>query len=174
MAGFELPVQACQELDERGFTVVPGPVQDIARLAAAYDDVVRSADPEDVKVGSSTTRVRDLVNRGSEFDSLYLHPPVLKACSRVIREPFRLSTMHARTLRPALPAQSLHVDFERDLHGWTMVGFIFMVDEFRIDNGATRFLPASHRWRVVPAELARGDLKADYPGQVFACGPPDR
>jgi ectoine hydroxylase-related dioxygenase (phytanoyl-CoA dioxygenase family) len=48
-----------------------------------------------------------------------------------------------RTLRPSLPAQNLHVDFERDGRGWTMVGFIFMVDEFRNDNGATRFVPGS-------------------------------
>jgi len=52
-----------------------------------------------------------------------------------------------------------------------MVGFIFMVDEFRTDNGATRFVPGSHLWSVVPPELALGEFKADYPGQVLACGP---
>jgi ectoine hydroxylase-related dioxygenase (phytanoyl-CoA dioxygenase family) len=81
-----------------------------------------------------------------------------------------LSAMHARTLRPRLPAQNLHVDFERDSHGWTMVGFIFMVDEFRNNNGATRFVPGSHLWSDVPHEL-HDDPKADYPGQVLACGP---
>src|SRR4051812_19626122 len=99
-------MEACQELDDSGFTVMPGPVPiaDLARLAAAYDAVVKSADAEDVKMGSSTTRVRDFVNRGPEFDTLYLHPPVLEACRRTIGRPFRLSTMHARTLRPGLPA----------------------------------------------------------------------
>ena len=108
-------------------------------MGAAYDAAVARAAPDDLKVASSTTRVRDFVNRGPEFDALYLHPPVLKACCHVINEPFRLSTMHARTVRPDLPAQNLHVDFERDSHGWTMVGFIFTVDEFRNDNGATSF-----------------------------------
>jgi hypothetical protein len=173
MDGFELSADACQELDEAGFTVVPGPVptKDLSRLAAAYDAVINRAEPEDVKVGSSTTRVRDFVNRGSEFDGLYLHPPVLKACCRIIKEPFRLSTIHARTLRPGLPAQNLHVDFERDAHGWTMVGFIFMVDEFRDDNGATRFVRGPHLWSAAPPDLLLGDLKADYPGQALACGP---
>src|SRR6266481_8116777 len=138
------------------------PAQGIAALSVAYDAAIKSADPYDVKVGSSTTRVRDFVNRGLEFDGLYLHPPVLKACCRTINEPFRLSTIHARTLRPGLPAQNLHVDFERDAHGWTMVGFIFMVDEFRDDNGATRFVPGSHLWSAVPRDLT---------GQVLACGP---
>ncbi len=63
------------------------------------------------------------------------------------------------------------VDFERDADGWTMVGFIFMVDEFRSDNGATRFVPGSHLWTEVPPEFALGEFRADYPGQVLACGP---
>lgn len=169
---FELSPATCRELDEDGFTIIPGPIptEDLSQLAAAYDAAITSADPDDVKVGSSTTRVRDFVNRGPEFDTLYLHPPLLKACCRIINEPFRLSTMHARTLRPDLPPQNLHVDFASDRRGWTMVGFIFMVDEFRHDNGATRFLPASHPWSTVPTDLL-GDPKAENPGQVLACGP---
>lgn len=162
--GVELPAGACQELDASGFTVIPGPVPaaDLPRLSAAYDAAMAGAAPQDVKVGSSTTRVRDFVNRGPEFDSLYLSLPVLKACCRIINQPFRLSTMHARTVRPGLPAQDLHVDFARDSLGWTMVGFIFMVDEFRAENGATRFVPGSHLWSAVPPDLT---------GQVLACGP---
>jgi ectoine hydroxylase-related dioxygenase (phytanoyl-CoA dioxygenase family) len=172
MDGFKLSGGAWKELDEAGFTVVSGPVpaEDLAHLGATYDGVITSADLNDVKVGSSTTRVRDFVNRGPEFDGLYLHAPILKACCRIISGPFRLSTMHARTLRPDLPAQDLHVDFARDSHGWTMVGFIFMIDEFRNDNGATRFMPGSHLWSAVPPDLL-SDLKADHPGQVLACGP---
>ncbi|MEO5922865.1 MAG: phytanoyl-CoA dioxygenase family protein [Bryobacteraceae bacterium] len=168
----DLTARACQELDEAGFTIVPGPVsvEDLAHLRTAYDTAIASAAPDDVKVGSSTTRVRDFVNRGAEFDALYLHAPVLDACRRIINQPVRLSTMHARTVRSHLPAQNLHLDYERDIHGWTMVGFIFMVDEFRSDNGATRFVPGSHLWQSVPPYFP-DDLKADCPGQVLACGP---
>jgi len=45
-----------------------------------------------------------------------------------------------------------------------------MVDDFREDNGATRFVPFSHRCSGVPNDLPE-DLKADYPGQVLACCP---
>ena len=86
MDSFDLSADAGRELDEAGFTVIPGPVpaQNLAGLSAAYDAVVSTADPDDVKVGSSTTRVRDFVNRGPVFDRLYLHPPVLEACRRII------------------------------------------------------------------------------------------
>jgi ectoine hydroxylase-related dioxygenase (phytanoyl-CoA dioxygenase family) len=157
MNGSDLPASNRQELDEVGFTIIPGPVpvDDLAQLVATYEAAASGAISDDVKVGSSTTRVRDFVNRGPEFDSLYLHPPVLKACCHIIGRPFRLSTMHARTLlRPGLPAQDLHVDYEGDSRGWTMVGFIFMIDEFRNDNGATRFVPGSHLWSKKAVELA--------------------
>jgi len=172
MNSFNLSAGKRQELDEIGFAIISGPVPavDLPQLTAAYDAAVTSAPSDDVRVGSSTTRVSDLVNRGLEFDRLYVHPPVLKACCHIMGEPFRLSTMLARTLRPNLPAQDLHVDFARDTHGWTMVGFIFMVDEFRSDNGATRFVPGSHYRSDTPQKRV-GDLKADYPGQILACGP---
>lgn len=51
-----------------------------------------------------------------------------------------------------------------------MVGFIFMLDEFRLDNGATRFVPASHNLPASPEEVM-ADTTADYEGQVLACGP---
>lgn len=169
--GCELTASAIQDLRDVGFVVIPGPVAPdrLAQLAAAYDSAVASASSDDMKIGSSTTRVRDFVNRGSMFDELYVYQPVLEACCRVIERPFRLSTMHARTLRPRMQAQALHADYERDTDGWTMVGFIFMVDEFRHNNGATRFIPGSHNWSAVPDRLMN-DPRADYENQIVACG----
>lgn len=51
-----------------------------------------------------------------------------------------------------------------------MVGFIVMVDEFRRDNDATRFVPGSHRWPHAPSDKMP-DATADYEGHVSACGP---
>jgi len=171
-AGCEPSADAIQELRDVGFVVIPGPVapDGLAQLAAAYDSAVDSASSDDVAIGSSTTRVNDFVNRGPEFDELYVYQPVLKACCRIISQPFKLSTMHARTLRPRSQAQALHVDFKRDSDGYPMVGVIFMVDEFRSDNGATRFVPGSHKGDILSDELLK-DGRADYEDHVLACGP---
>jgi ectoine hydroxylase-related dioxygenase (phytanoyl-CoA dioxygenase family) len=171
-AGCELSPGAGQDLLDVGFVVIPGPVAPggLAQLAKAYDSAVAGASADDVSVGSTTTRVHDFVNRGPEFDGLYLYQPVLEACCRVIGQPFKLSTMLARTVRPHAQAQGLHVDFKRDAEEWPMVGFIFMVDEFRSDNGATRFVPGSHRWPMTPGDLMN-DRVADGERQVQACGP---
>ena len=170
-AGSELPMDAASELEERGFVVIPGPVPSdrMALLADAYDAAVASATGDEIKMGSASTRVSDFVNRGAEFDELYVFPPLLEACYRIIGRPFKLSSLHARTLRPGSPAQELHVDVRRNSADWPLLGFIFMVDEFRRDNGATRFVPGSHRWSGTPDDTI-SDLRAEHDGQVLACG----
>jgi hypothetical protein len=168
----ELSVGAVQDLCDVGFVVISGKVASdrLAQFAEAYDSAVVCAGADDVSIGSSTTRVNDFVNRGPEFDGLYVYGPVIEACCRIIEQPFKLSTMHARTVRPYSQAQNLHVDFRHEADGWPMVGFIIMVDEFRTDNGATRFVPRSHKWPTIPTDFSN-DTSADYEGQVLACGP---
>jgi ectoine hydroxylase-related dioxygenase (phytanoyl-CoA dioxygenase family) len=164
-------MDAASELQERGFVVIPGPVpcDRMELLVNAYNDAVASATGDDIRIGSTSTRVNDFVNRGAEFDGLYVFPPLLEACSLVIGRPFKLSSLHARTLRPGASSQGLHVDVRRDSADWPLLGFILMVDEFRPDNGATGFVPGSHRWPGTPEEPI-SDPRAAPDRQVLACG----
>ena len=170
--GSELPTAAATELQDRGFVVIPGPLSPgrMERLAGAYDAAMASAIGDDIRIGSSTTRVSDFVNRGAEFDDLYVFPPVLEACVRVIGRPFKLSTLLARTVRPQQPAQRLHVDVRRDSADWPLLGVILMVDEFRPDNGATCFVPGSHGWPNAPTDIPI-DLHPEHHRPELACGP---
>ena len=171
-AGSELPGHAASAPQERGFVVIPGPepAERMARLADVYDAAVASATGDDIKIGSASTRVSDFVNRGIEFDSLYIFPPLLEAASLVIGRPFKLSSFHARTVPPGAPAPSLHVDVRRASADWPLLGFILMVDEFRPDNGATRFVPGSHRWPETP-EDATSNMRSEHDAEMLACGP---
>jgi len=65
------------------------------------------------------------------------------------------------------------VDYARDASGWTLVGFIFMIDEFRRDIGATCFVPGSHKHttiqvnhQIVPACGSAGSMII-YNGSVW-------
>lgn len=170
-ANCELPAHIAEQLQTNGFVVIPDLVKrnDLAQFERAYDSVVSSAS-SDNRIGSATTRINDFVNRGSEFDSLYIYQPLLAASCFIINQPFKLSTMHARTLHPNSLAQKLHIDFKPDEEKFPLVSFIIMVDEFRLDNGATRFVPESHNWSMIPNKLT-GDALADYENQtVKACG----
>jgi len=166
-----LTSDAASELDERGFVVFPGavPPQRIESLAVAYDAAIATAAAEDIAVGRTNTRVSDFVNRGPEFDSLYLFGPLLAACIHVIGRPFKLSSLHARTLHAYTAAQGLHVDVPWQSSDWPLVGFIYMVDAFRPENGATRFVPGSHRRSATPEAILR-DPEARHDKQVLACG----
>jgi hypothetical protein len=168
----ELPADAAFELEHRGFVVLPGPVpaEQMERLTDVYDAAMSSALGADLRVGSTSTRVSDFVNRGVEFDGIYVFPPLLDACCRVIGRPFKLSSLQARTLKAHTPAQGLHVDVRRESADWPLLGFILMVDDFRPENGATRFVPGSHQW-LSATESASSDFPADADSQVSACGP---
>jgi len=159
-------------LDERGFVVLDriiAPVK-LVRLAKSYDEAVASASPEDTQVGSATTRVSDFVNRGSDFDAVYVLGPLLEACRHVIGPDFRLSSYAARTLRSHTPAGEWHVDVERGTSNWPLLGFILMIDAFTPENGATRFVPGTQKWRKTPGDTM-ADPTADHEGQELACGP---
>lgn len=150
--------------------MLPGalPGDRVERLAAVYDAAVASADPADMRVGRTTTRVDGLMSRSAAFDGLYVYPPLLEACCRVIGRPFKLSSLRARTLRPGAVAQELHVDVQRESDDWPLVGFILMVDAFRADNGATRFVRGSHRWLERPGDAPLSDRVVS---EIPACEP---
>ena len=169
----QLPSGYASTLADKGFVIIPGPVPqaELPGLATAYDGAIAAAEgTSDHKVGSTSTRVFDLVNRGAAFDSVYTHPPLMEAVDSIMRRPFRLSMLLARTLHPGSVAQELHVDLKRDDPARPMVGFILMIDAFRHDNGATRIVPCSHRWRETP-NAVMSDTRAPYAGEVLACGP---
>jgi Phytanoyl-CoA dioxygenase (PhyH) len=168
---FSLSREALSRYSEFGFVVMPGPCMGSALrpIAAAYDRALSMANVNEVAIGTSTTRLHDLVNRGAEFDSLYVYGPLLAACHHTIGRPFQLSSMLARTLRPYTTAQALHADVKTQ-YGYTgTIGFIFMIDEFRADNGATRFVPGSHRWTHTRCEDLPNPT-ADFEGQELAIG----
>ena len=169
--GRELPVGAASALDEQGFAILPGPALPSAHwLSNAYDAAFASAPGEDIRVGTTTTRLSDPAGFGRLFDVLVAFPPLLEACCRVIGRPFKLSSFLGRTLRAGSPSQELHVDVGRESADWPLLGFVLMVDDFRDDNGATRVVPGSQRLTETP-ESAMPDVFADHPKQQLACGP---
>jgi hypothetical protein len=166
-----LSADAARQLRDLGFVIVPGPdlAEGISQLRHAYDQAVATADPADVGIGSST-RVRAFVNGGPEFDKIYVYPPLLAACCQIIGGPFKLSGMRARTLEPGAPMEALHVDVKHGADGWPIVGFIWMIDAFEAENGATRFVPGSHVDHRDPRDVLESTM-APHNAQVLACGP---
>ena len=172
MTGPRAPVRA--ELDAAGFCVLRSvvPAAKVERICAAYDRAFAAATVPDLKTASSggSTRLTDFVTRDAEFDDLYLLEPVLSACVDTIGPQFKLSSFSGRTVLPGAAPQGLHVDVRPDEDAWPLLGFIVMVDAFREDNGATRFVPGSHR--AEPTSAREGNQRPDDDAHVLACGEP--
>ena len=154
-ASNELSASARISLRDNGFAVIRcafGP-EEVPRISATYDRVVSFATAEDKRIGSSTTRVGGFADPEHRLDALYTYQPLLEACRYIIGEPFKLSSLHARTLHPNAAAQRFHVDFKPGEDRFPLAGFILMVDDFRDDNGATGFIPGSHKWPGTPDDL---------------------
>ena len=170
-SGSTLPSQSVRQLVDSGFLIMPGPTagDPFNELTAAYDEVMAVASGPDFKIGTTTTRMSDLLSYGSVFDHIFLYPPLLEACRHIIGEPFKLSSFLARTLRAGTASEELHADLARRSEDAPLLGFILMIDSFREENGATRFVPTSHDWTDLPCDRL-SDTRAKYSGEVLGCG----
>ena len=119
---------------------------------------------------TGSVRLAGLLGRDATFDELCASPPFLEACEQTIGEPFKLSSMGGRTVLPGATMQTLHVDVRRDDDAWPLVGFIIMLDEFRGDNGATRFVPGSHEREKAWPDRYATNLRPNAARQVVARG----
>ena len=169
----ELPPRAVEQLAECGFLTIAGPLssQRFSELTDAYDQAMVHASGANLRIGSTTTRISDVLSFNPVFDEVFLFTPLLEACGHSIGEPFKLSSILGRTLRAASPAQELHVDLPRASEDAPLFGFILMIDPFREENGATRFVHGSHRWPDVPSDRAP-DSRSSYRPEILACGEP--
>jgi Phytanoyl-CoA dioxygenase (PhyH) len=146
------------ELRQRGFVVTEGPFSftDMAEIAKGYDRSFVVAPDGEIKRGQTSTRWGGLVAL-EPFYRIFLHPPLLSAAAERIGGPMKLSSFCARTLLPRVAAEPPHQDVAPGADGYPLVGFIFMVDEFRSENGATRFIAGSQDGPRPPADAVACD-----------------
>ena len=155
------------ELDERGYTVLPGLIGDkwLAALRERFEDL---CDKEGLAAGTEvhqeagTRRLADLVNKGEDFDRVYTNPTVLAAIHHVIGRDFKLSSLNARDALPGEGHQKLHTDWSNDYDGrFHVANSIWLLDDFTEDNGCTRLVPGTHRGQQ-PSNVLKDEM-ASHP-----------
>lgn len=110
------------------------------------------------------------------LDCLWQHPRVLALVETVLGPDFHLQGFDRRTAliegRPGRTcATKLHTDWYRGAEQtFYQCVVIFPLDPFRVNNGATRVVPASHRWTA--EEWHRFDEDATHPDEVRLLGEP--
>jgi ectoine hydroxylase-related dioxygenase (phytanoyl-CoA dioxygenase family) len=161
------------ELQRKGYTLLPG-VIDPAWLAALRERFEELMAEEGENAGlevhqeDGARRLADLVNKGSVFDRLWSHPLLLAAVRHVIEAPFHFSSLNARDALPGEGLQALHQDAAANPPPYGC-NSVWMLDEFRKENGCTRVVPGSYR-RPHPREVL-DDPKAPHPDEELVVAP---
>ena len=171
-------------LDESGYCIVEGLLSQTAAAAARSSLVdVLGGTPtgrNDFE-GFKTKRVYALFAKTRAFDGPAIHPLLLGVLDRVLGN-YQLSAPTGIQIGPGEKAQGLHRDegvypLPTDYPN-VVLNTMWALDDFTVDNGATRLVPGSHKWtdrvpgrsdEVVDAVMPAGSV-AFYVGKIWHGG----
>lgn len=172
----DLP-QARQELDERGFVVLEGFIDDqwLAGLQAETERLFEqegAAAGSEFKTETGSRRLANLVNKGETFQRVVAEPRLLRFIELVLGSEFKLSSLNARSANPHNGiSQPLHADMGAiaDDLGYWVCNSVWMLDDFTTQNGPIRVVPGSHRWKQLPTDVMNDPADA-HPDEVVITG----
>lgn len=165
---------ALQQLDEQGWLALPGLMSGelLAAVRARVEELFEqegSAAGGEFKQEPGARRLANLVNKGRVFEEVIVNSRVLACVERVLGPRFKLSSVNMRSANPhTQDGQPLHVDsgLIADDSGYIVCNSVWMLDDFTTENGATRMVPGSHRWRKLP----HADFFEPHPEEQLVLG----
>ena len=141
-----------QRLTDDGYVIITGMMDDdgVRAARADLDRVLRTTRTgRNSFEGFDTQRVYALFAKTRMFDQAATDPLLLGVLDRVLSH-YQLSAPVGIRIGPGEQAQILHRDDSiyplPEPHPPVVVNTMWPLDEFTTENGATRFIPGSHRW----------------------------
>jgi hypothetical protein len=176
-AGVGIPEEHRRALAEVGFVKLDGVIDPplrarvVERLEALFAGEGEDAGRE-FKQEPGARRLANLVDKDPLFGDCMARPDLLAYVAEVLGERFKLSSLNARSANPGNGLdQPLHADGGSvpDAQGAWVCNLLWMLDDFRTDNGALRAVPGTHRAGKLPAD-ALADPLARHPQEVVITG----
>ena len=121
--------------------------------------------------GKSTKRLYGLLGKSRIYDKLILNQRILDICDYYLLPNHLLTAFQAISIGSNEKQQILHYDDQfvnfRRPRPPTSIAFIWAIDDFTKENGATVLIPGSHKWdnkrvpnraidKLVPAVMPKG------------------
>ena len=169
--------QERRQLDEHGYLVLEtGMDADLlkglrTRILELFEEEGDRAGLE-FKQEEHAHRLANLVDKGGVFARAIVLPPLLDCIRHVLGPEIKLSSLNARSADPGTDVgQPLHVDMSAipDAKGYWVCNTVWMLDDFTLENGATRMIPGSHKWGTRPQDVLDDPL-APHPDEVLLTG----
>src|SRR5712671_3668730 len=163
-----------RRLDTDGYLVLEKLMDDAlleqvrVRVEQLFEQEGDSAGSE-FKQEPHSRRLANLVDKGEIFERIIQTPRVLECMEHVLGPRFKLSSLNVRSTNPHSEAdQPLHADSGAiaDELGYSVCNSVWLLDDFTEENGATRMVPGSHRWRQLPEP----EFYARHPAQQLVLG----
>lgn len=167
-----------RQLDKDGYTLVARFLDDQMvgvlrnRVEELYEIEGESAGSE-FRNEPGARRLANLVDKGEIFQRLIAMPRILDLVGHVLGPRFKLSSFNARSANPySSEAQPLHCDAGAvpDAAGFWVCNTIWLLDDFTLDNGATRVVPGSQNWHKLP-QAVLADPEQRHPDEVLLLAP---
>ena len=166
------------ELDQNGFLLLENliPLETTAHLrerALALAAAEQAAGKNHTYLaGDSAQRVWNLVDKGEIFEEAIQEPKMLAAMAYLLGEDCTLSSFTVNVIYPGAPDAGLHIDYP--LSGLPtprpsfplVANSVWFLDDWTLENGATRCVPRSHRRLEALPESG-----VEYTDALQVCGP---
>jgi len=119
----------------------------------------------------SAQRVWNLIDKGKVFEDAIQHPRILAAMKYLLGVDCTLSSFTVNVIYPGAPDGGLHIDYPLSALPTPRPTFpmvansVWLLDDFTLENGATRCVPGSHhRLEALP------EPGVPYADEVQICG----